>query len=350
MAKETEEKTLTETYDNILGDEGTLTVAEAAAEKPSEKESDTGIKRRPVQDAAYSNKDYLKEPGEELEEESETEPEEKPEKEDEEEIEGEEKEKEHQEENEEEEYEDIPERLVSAARRRGYTDEKIIELSERSPEVLEDLASADELIASVQKAAPSSTTKPEEKPEEKEEPKMEKIDVGVDYLDVDDPTKEVLRQMQETYNKMVDKVNSLGDNVNRHSGRLEDFQKQSNMAYIEKVDAFFDNAAKDLPGLGKASNLSPEQAEMRQNLHDIAAALSASGKYSIVEGLNTAIAAERGKLAENKVRKQVVSELNRRKSKFTARPSQRKMSVPRKPEKERALDVISQKFKEHGIE
>lgn len=245
------------------------------------------------------------------------------------------------------EYEEIPDRLVSAGRRRGYSDDKIMKLAEDAPEVLEDLADLQEMVSDVGTEMPPPPTDQEKKEAPEKPEDVEKIHIETELIEAGDDVKNVIKKLQDGYNSMVDQVNNLQGKQTEHDKSLNSFTQQQTEDYVRRVDSFFDQAAKDFPELGDSKELSVENMEFRQKVHDDAFALTQNGR-PFGEALEFVLNAHKGQKSEQEVKKSVAKDLNRRKKSFTARPSHRKTAAKTTSPKDDALDAIEQFQRENG--
>lgn len=248
----------------------------------------------------------------------------------------------------EDDFEEIPERLVAAGRRRGYSDEKIVKLAEDSPEVLEDLADLMEMATIGQDFKPSAEpqTKPEEKAEEVKQ--VEKIHLDTDLIEAGDDVKSVIKKLESGYNSMVDRVNELQGKTKAHDESLESFTTRQQQDYVRQVDTYFDQASKDYPELGKSGQLSADQVEFRQKVHDDAVALAASGNRSMGEAFEFVLNSYKGQQGEKHTKERLRKDLETRKKQHTARPSHRKESSSNTSPESRAMEAIENFQREHG--
>lgn len=246
------------------------------------------------------------------------------------------------------EFEEIPQRLIDAGKRRGYSDEKIVQLAEQNPEVLEDLAELQELLSDTGDDIPEVKASQEQSEKEPEKPKdVEKIRIETDLLEAGEDVKNVIKKLEKGYNSMVDRVNELQSTQAQQNESLSSFSQQQADEYVRRVDSFFDQAAKDYPQLGETKNLSLENKEFRQKVHDDAVALAQNGR-KFGEALEFVLNAHKGQESEKTVKKKIANDLERRQKKFSARPSHRK--TPAKPQsaQDSALKAIEEIQKKNG--
>lgn len=239
------------------------------------------------------------------------------------------------------EYEDIPDEQVDIARQLGYSDEDIVQLAERSPQVLENMVKRFE--AKSRDAAPEEVRsqggkEPDVTPKEKvESPKPFELD-GLDKLPA---------EMQEVLSPLVDRIRSQDAELNEIKGHNESQAQEKAAEHNRKIDTFFDGVAQDLPDVGNSDRLTEAQATNRQEIYGMAAVLQqfrgmneeaalheasymwALSKYD-VEGLE--------KQAEEKVREG----LNKSKKRFSPRPGGQKQTKKFKNADEAALHTLKE--------
>jgi hypothetical protein len=242
-------------------------------------------------------------------------------------------------------YEPIPDHLVAAARETGLSDADIIKLSEESPHILEALATSKAKSVSESQRAEST-----EQEQVLEEPKFKKLE---------HETIEGLDDLDENAKKVVDKLvanqNTLIDNFNKTLGTLSDIDSKvkkdeasRQLQFVNYIDGVLDKID-DVPEIGKADTLTPEQERTRKTIYSMAVALKELDGSSLENALVSATNAftnRTGKEAESTLRRK----LDKSKKKFTARPGGQKSNPKHKNEEEAALDVINDKMKEYGID
>lgn len=257
----------------------------------------------------------------------------------------------------EDEYEDIPDYLVQAGHAHGFTDEKIIDLAENSPEVLEALA---ETYKNYQEAAASWRQK--DAKTEKVGPNQDKniSEKTPEFLgkleipeleDVEPEIKKLVKTLVEDRNKMVGEINSFRSQIDSVREQRNFDQQQRNADYSKKVDTFFDKAG--IKQLGNAKTLTQEQANARTEIHKIATVLQGDNSYVTDENLGKAVKAFKGlygiKDSSETDESKLARKLQLRKKKFTARPGGRKGKTVIKDEKTRAFAAMDSVADKHGF-
>jgi len=251
-------------------------------------------------------------------------------------------------------------RLVTAARRRGWDNAKILKYAESDISVLDDVANLMDRIDTHQDVAPVEKTKettPEKKPE------------GIKKVSFTDDQKanleskygegiidEVLQPILDANNLLVDKVNALSekdkavetDAVNREVRERAD-------TFMEVLDA----SAKDYPELGKWENvpLTPNGqfdmknpiVKVRAEIYDIFESFVALGQTAKV-AVDNAMLWYGAKSKSNNAETKIIEKLNSRKKKFINRPGQRKVAKKFESEDDRKRSVIRDAMGKAGIQ
>lgn len=239
--------------------------------------------------------------------------------------------------------EEIPDHLVTAGRNSGLSDDEIIQLAESQPKVLEALAKAQEQasIQARQTSQLNGATQQDGLGQSKKDAdsKFKKLEINFD--DSDDEFSPAARKVIE---QLAGQVNVLTDTIAQHDQSFGDIQRQQQVEGTRRIDVFFDEAAKDVPLLGSAKSLSKEQVDARLFAYRIArGAQQTMDGLSDQEALAIGVNALKGQLTEQQVRTQIVSDLNRQKKRFTARPRGRRQvsdDGKHKTAERRAMDAI----------
>jgi hypothetical protein len=264
----------------------------------------------------------------------------------EEESEQEEEQEEPESEDKEGEEEDIPEHLVEAGRREGWSDEKIIQYAENDPDVLERLAQLHEQIqaASVQRE-PEKQELEQKEPEKK---RMEKLSLeGINLEEVDEGVKGILQKLVERDNSRTDEFNAISDKMEGYEQQTVSLAEQRQREYDSRVDGFFDGL-EDFPDVGKTVNLSDINVSARLEIHEIAKALSKGGG-TLEQCLDKAVKAYKGMYGREAAEQTLRRKLDKSKKKFTPRPGGQKTSKKFTTEKEAVEDALSKKLDEFGV-
>jgi len=242
-----------------------------------------------------------------------------------------------------EEYDDIPDELVAAGRLAGFTDEEIIDLDADNPAVLEALAKAYKQ-ADGPPAAKEAPQEPAQKPGKEPDPEPESLELEFDLPGLDDELSRVAGPVQEAFGKLVNRLSDLESRMGETQNTMASVEKSRQADGIRQIDTFFDSAAKQTPELGNSENLTDSQKEARIHAWRIAKAVSndSAGEMSIEEALKVGVNALRGQISETKIKARLVSDLNKRKSKFSPRPRGSRRSPKPKTEEERGIAAIDE--------
>lgn len=245
-----------------------------------------------------------------------------------------------------EEYEDIPDELVAAGRQAGYSNEEIIDLDADNPAVLEALARAFKAKGPEPKAKaePEPKPEPDKKPEPK--PKPESLELKFDLPGLDDELSQVAGPVQEAFNKLLSRVNDLQAGLGKTQESMVGVEKSREAEMFRQVDVFFDNQAEQLPELGDSKKEIDQVAvDARMYAWNIANDLmtGSKGKIELREALQIGVNALRGQVSETKLKARVVSDLNKRKQKFSPRPKGgRRGGQKPQTEEERGIAAIDE--------
>jgi len=229
-----------------------------------------------------------------------------------------------------EETEPIPQNQINVARRLGWSDERIVEVAENNPEILEDMAT---LAGRVTQQSQVQTEKPAAKKEQEEVKGLEKVTL-------DEAT---LTKMKETYgeeavngyilpqnktlNLVIDQLNALRGSVdgvektNSDAVLVREYN-EANTVFDKLTDTFeVFGTTKDLPVLPNGLP-NPESAavQARSQVYDVAQAFKASG-MDWTKSLQNAVRWYKGEHAEQSLERKIVKDLNSRKKKFSPRPT-----------------------------
>ncbi len=318
---------LDKVYDNILGESGE-SIATAEPEEKADAKGDPAYKEPAYDgqdgDDGVDPRDPSTKPDEDEPEDDEDEGEGEPEG-----------------EAEAEEYEDIPDELVTAGRRAGFTDEEIIDLDAEQPKVLKALAAAQKkAIGPVQEKKAPEEPKPDEKPAKK----PESLELKFDLPGLDEELSQVAGPVQEAFNKLLSRVSELESGLGKTQESVAGVEKGRQAEMFRQVDVFFDKQAEQLPELGTFGELEQSHVDARMYAWNIANDLitASKGKTGLQEALKIGVNALRGQVSETKLKARVVSDLNKRKRKFSPRPRGRRRGDKPKGEEERGMAAINE--------
>ena len=242
----------------------------------------------------------------------------------------------------EDETEPIPDDLIRAGRAYGLTDETIIDLSENHPDALEAISrSYERLQAGGVLSGPAPDQAP---PKQPELPKpMDHISVDVSALDED--AGKTIKGMESTVNKLVDANNELRRELFAVSGGLRNTQAAEQSRRVSYIDGLFDKVA-EFPELGKTAALSTGQKALRGDVYDMAIRWQRRSGGSFEDSLEKAATSFRGlygrATAPGKKERDVAEKLNRRKTKFSARPTGQKTTQKFANSDEKAMTALDE--------
>jgi len=242
--------------------------------------------------------------------------------------------------------EEIPYHLVTAARRLGWSDDTIVKLAETDISVLEDIA---------KKSEPEKEVK-QEKP----------IEVPIITLD-----EAVITKYRQDYgDDLVDKIiKPLVDAQNASNKRLNDLQggiveQQRASTTNEHIRLFnnfnetLDKASKDYPEFGEVDkmpkdangspvNTSPEF-KVRSKVYDVAMMFLKNG-YPADKAFKEAITWYGGTQGSKRAERTMVTEINDRKKKFSAKPTNKQVKRQYKTTDEAKAGIVQEAMKKAGI-
>lgn len=342
-----EGKSLQEVYDSILGSDGPKLVADEPSTPSPDKPVSKGSGKR---DEAYGEPGYDT-PADEQEPDpreplTEDEPEEPDEADTEEEPPADKQA--------DDDYEDIPERLVQAGRRHHMSDDDIEWLAENKPYILEEMAARlDEASRAFSKLGRMEEAPPAPPPAAKKDEKLVPIKVSLNEDDLDPDIVNVVRALEASQNKAIEKLNSLMDQMQEQGSTVASVAEARRRDAIRFIDETFDKASEEVPILGKVGSLTEANKAARIEAYEIAKALQAAhpDKYDDAAALQRGVNAVKGALTEDKLKDRLRAAVNGQRKKFIARPRHRKQnerSAPPGPDK--AMQVIEQKLKEFGLD
>jgi len=253
-----------------------------------------------------------------------------------------------------EDTEPIPQEQVNIARRRGWSDEMIVEIAEKHPEILEDMVA----LAGQQTIQPQVETKVETAPKEKREVQ------GVDKVELD---AEALKKMKESYgDEVVDSVilplvgglNTTIDQLEALRGQVNGVEQtnQANQAKrnFDEANAVFDGLAETFKVFGKTDelprladgtyNVNSPAIQAREEVFKVATAFQASG-MSWTDSLKQAVQWYKGGHVEKSLERKIVKDLNSRKKKFSPRPTSKKTKQAFKSREDEGVHIVGRAYK-----
>jgi len=248
-----------------------------------------------------------------------------------------------------EETEPIPQEQVNIARRLGWSDDKIVEVAENNPEILEDMVT----LAGRQTQQPQVEQKVVPVATQKQEVK------GIDKVNLDE---EALGKMKEAYgdevvnsvvaplvaglNTTIDQLNTLRSQVDGVEQTNAANQAKKN---FEEANAVFDDLTETFEVFGKTDEL-PRTADgsydvnspavqVRGQLYEVAQAFHASGK-TWSDSLKEAVRWYKGDHAEKALERKLIKDLNSRKKKFSPRPTNKKTVRAFRSREEEGVELV----------
>jgi len=252
------------------------------------------------------------------------------------------------------ETEPIPQEQVNLARRLGWSDDKIVEVAENNPEILEDMVTlAGRQIQqpqSEQNVAPAATQKQEVKG-------IDKVNLDEEALGKlresygDEVVKDVISPLVAGLNTTIDQLNTLRSQVNSVEQSTQSQQAKQN---FDEANAVFDSLAETFSVFGKTESLprtatgeydvSSPAVQERAQVYEVAQAFHAAGRpWS--DSLKQAVRWYKGEHAEKALERKIVKDLNNRKKKFSPRPTNKKVKKAFKSREEEGVELVRKAFK-----
>ncbi|MHC4332613.1 MAG: hypothetical protein ACYSUV_02545 [Planctomycetota bacterium] len=232
--------------------------------------------------------------------------------------------------------EEIPQRLVDAGRQANLSDDAIVELAETRPEALEALARSQEVLGgqqrqkSVQQDASQQDTK-------KSSTGFKPLELELSSEDEEEMGSKAVSMIKELTNT----VNELGGKLDQVGGSLGNVQKQTQMERIRQIDAHFDSLSDEVPELGQTSRLS--NAERQNRVFVVETARQAMQVYGVTdqEALAMGVKALKGQKSEASVKQKLLGDLDKNRTRFTARARSRKRPEKKRTTRDRAMEQIN---------
>lgn len=245
-------------------------------------------------------------------------------------------------EGEEDKYEDIPDNLVEAGRKRGLTDETIVSLAEDHPEVLEKLAET------IPAAEPQRVEKPQE-PEERKKPEQLEHIKSDDMGELDPVAQKVVKNLVSGQNKLIDRFNVVNEQLYEFGQKASADTTQRQLDFDNRVDSFFDGI-EGVPQFGQTGTLTRSQETARKQCYGMAVVLKSSGG-TFEDNLGKAVKAYKGLHGiGDKPEDTLRRKLDKNKKRFTARPGGQKTKPKYKNEDEKVMQAMTEKGREMGLE
>jgi hypothetical protein len=256
-------------------------------------------------------------------------------------------------------YEAIDPRLVDAARRFGWSDEKIIRVAEDDETILEDLANLVERQIEQNSIQQQSTQ--EKVDESTDVPALEKFELNDEEFSklkdtFGDENAKLIKGLSERMNTAIDRLNEVQGDVSSTKRADQDRAAQSRMEHANKA---FDKMSETFPVLSKTNELPKLQNgnydtnnpafKARAELFTVAEQFTTLG-LSFEKAMDEAFNWFAGKRGSKHVEDKVVKELNARKKQFTARPTHKKTEKKFSSKEEKAEHVMDEIYNKLGIE
>jgi len=259
-------------------------------------------------------------------------------------------------------YEEIDPRLVAAAKRLGWSDEKIVRVAEEDETILQDLADImDMVLASSglkggEKASQESATEEEETDEVKGVETLQLSDEELQKLkdEYGEAPAKIIASLTEKLNNAIQELNDVKRNVH---GVTKAERDREMITRLEIANRAFDDAAEVFPILGKTSELpvvgdkydaSHPAIKARNEIFNVAMAFEQMG-YPFDKAMDEALNWYAGKEGTKEIQEKVVKELNARKKQFTARPTRKHTVRKYNSEDERIAATMDEIYQQIGI-
>jgi hypothetical protein len=157
-------------------------------------------------------------------------------------------------------------------------------------------------------------------------------------------TKQLIEALVATQNKMVEAFNGDRQKLHALAQGTAKRDSQSQAEFDAKIDAFFDQKAGDVPDLGTAKEITPEQLVTRRQVYDIARVLKGG---SLEDRLEKAVKAYAG--LTDKAEQTLRRKLDANKKRFSPRPGGQKEGGTTKSTDQNAFDEMLRVAKDIGI-
>lgn len=243
-----------------------------------------------------------------------------------------------------EQYEDIPDDLVAAGRQAGFSDEEIIDLDATNPAVLTALAKAYGQAKGPPAAEKAAPAEPAPKADTAPEKKAEELALKLDLAGLNDDESRIAGPVQDVVNKLIQQVAELKGELDKTKVTVDAGEQSRQAEGNRQIDVFFDNVAKEVPELGTSGKLTEKETDARIYAWRIANAIvkDSDGKVTMNEALQVGVNALRGQVSEVKLKARLASDLNKSKSRFTARPrgSRSRPGDTKQTEEQRGIAAI----------
>lgn len=239
----------------------------------------------------------------------------------------------------------LPNRVIQAAKRNHLTEDEIVAIAEKSPEVLAKMAdtcdAVSERLGKLGQEA-KKNQKPVEKTEGQPTPTLDPDESG------DSKNWAVVQNFMSAQEERIAKLQ-------KQIEAKEEIVAKENVASVTKtIDSFFD-AQSDFPEFGKSDKLSNAELVMRQNVwekaNDIIVGASTNGEQVTIEdALTQSMSIYEAKSPKGKKvsREQVLSEVKEREKNLISRSRSKKIADHTKTGDEQAVTAVKKFFQERG--
>jgi len=247
------------------------------------------------------------------------------------------------------ETEPVPQEHITIGRRYGWSDDKIIKMSEEHPDILEDMGN---LIGRQnqpvveQKVAPAATQKQEVKG-------IKKVELDLDKLkeSYGEDVANSMAQLVSNNNALIDQLDTLRGQVD---GQAETNRATQAQKEHQEANAVFDDLTETFEVFGKTDEL-PRLADgkydvnspavkARSQVYDVALVFKNSG-MGWSNALREATRWYKGEHVEKSLQRKIVKDLKARKKKFSPRPTAKKTKEAFKSREEEGVALVRKSYK-----
>ncbi len=250
--------------------------------------------------------------------------------------------------------EPIPQEQINIARRLGWSDDYIVEVSNNNPEILEDMVT----LAGRQIQQPQVETKVEPAPKEKQEvtevAKVELDDAALKKMKEsygDEVVNSVILPLMKGLNTTIGELNTLRGNVDGVERTNQATQAKKN---FDEANTVFDGLTETFTVFGKTDELprttdgkydaNSPAVQARTEIFDVANAFKASG-MSWTDSLKNAVRWYKGEHAEKSLERKIVKDLKGRTKKFSPRPTSKKTTKTFVSREDEGTELVREVYK-----
>lgn len=242
--------------------------------------------------------------------------------------------------------------LIRVGQAVGWSDEKIQKYLKEDPEVLQGMKHLIDIKTEVPKES-------EDSPEQEErlvgltEEELEALKNKLSEDGDDSVFENAVKPIAEKLNKAMEYIDSMRGEVKQSK---EEKQQQAIMEEYNVVNNLFDKAAETFPELGKTDDLivNGKINETHPSFHKRADVFNTYYAFrnmglGVQEAMNQAMQWYKGGNVEQKVESKIKGDLNKRKKKFTNRPTSKKTVETYASKREKGVAQVSKTMKNLGI-